>query len=193
MKGGLAKTLAIATASVGAVAFVFGALVLHSAGDLDRLKQHIRKEFPSVRQVSTDALKSRFDRGERPLLLDIREAEEAAVSRLPGAVRIDPSATPEQVLVRWPELSSARDREIVVYCSVGYRSSAFAERLSSAGFSNVSNLEGSIFEWAEKGYPLVQGDEQRAVSKVHPYSKAWAWLVSEDLRAYTPEQARKKD
>ena len=175
------------------MAFVFGALVLHAAGDLERLKRHIRKEFPSVRQVSTDALKTRLDRGERPLILDIREAEEAAVSRLPGALRVDPSASPEQALEQVPELSSARDREIVVYCSVGYRSSEFAQRLTTEGFSDVSNLEGSIFEWAEKGYPLVQGDEQRAVHKVHPYSRAWAWLVSEDLRAYTPEEALKKD
>ncbi len=193
MKAGLAKPLAVATASIGVVAIVFGALVLQVAGDLDRLKQHIREEFPSVRQMSTEALKARLDRGERPLILDIREAEETAVSRIPGAVRVDPSATPEQALAQVHELSSARDRQIVVYCSVGYRSSAFAERLAAAGFSDVSNLEGSIFEWAEKGYPLVQGDEQRAVGKVHPYSRAWAWLVSENLRAYTPQEARQEE
>ncbi len=195
MKPGLPRVVAYATASIGAVALAFGGLVFTAAGDLDRIKAQIRKEFPSVRQLSTDELKKRLDRRldqrDRPLLLDVREAEEVAVSRLPGALRVDPSATAADAFAQLPELAaSARDREIVVYCSVGYRSSQFAEVLAAEGFSRVSNLEGSIFEWAEKGYLLVQGQEEQKVYKVHPYSRAWAWLVPEPLRAYLPEEAR---
>ena len=162
------------------------ACVYSVAGDLERIKGKIRRDFPEVRQLSTDALRSKLERGERPVLLDVREAEEVAVSRLPGARRVEPSAFSLDAVA---EL--ARDHEIVVYCSVGYRSSRFAQFLQENGYSNVTNLEGSIFEWAEKGYPLVQETVQgeRAVGKVHPYGRAWAWLVSEPLRAYTPEDA----
>lgn len=42
------------------------------------------------------------------------------------------------------------DSHIVVYCSVSYRSSILARRLQDMGFTNVYNLEGSIFKWANE-------------------------------------------
>ena len=167
----------VATALISAVA-----CVVSIAGDLERIKEKVRHDFPTVRQVSTDALKARIERGEAAVLLDVREASEFAVSHLPGARRVDPSP-----LSLEPFQDLPKDREIVVYCSVGYRSSRLAEFLQANGYSNVENLEGSIFEWAEKGFPLVQGSH--TVQKVHPYSRAWAWLVSESLRAYAPSEA----
>jgi hypothetical protein len=73
------------------------------------------------------------------------------------------------------------DLPIVTYCSVGYRSGAFAERLRSAGFTNVVNLEGSIFRWANEGRPLFRS--ARPVTEVHPYNRTWGLLLKEDRRA----------
>lgn len=67
------------------------------------------------------------------------------------------------------------DRPIVVYCSVGYRSSILARKLQDKGFTNVYNLEGSIFKWANEGRPLVQG--KVTVHKVHPYNAHWGHLL----------------
>ena len=69
----------------------------------------------------------------------------------------------------------------MTYCSVGYRSGAFAQTLQEAGYSRVENLEGSIFKWANEGRPVFQ--DGRRVEKVHPYNDAWGKLLDPSRRA----------
>ena len=64
---------------------------------------------------------------------------------------------------------------IVVYCSVGYRSSAIARRLESLGYRNVLNLSGSIFQWVNENRSVYR--EGKPVTKVHPYQKFWQHLL----------------
>jgi hypothetical protein len=59
-----------------------------------------------------------------------------------------------------------------------------AERLQKAGFTNVMNLEGSIFQWANEGRPVYR--DAAEVQQVHPYDGIWGKLLDKDLRAYTP-------
>ena len=75
---------------------------------------------------------------------------------------------------------------IVTYCSVGYRSAGVAQRLRAAGFTQVYNLEGSLFRWANEGRPLYRGDT--LVHQVHPYDRVWGTLLKEELRAYIPSE-----
>jgi 3-mercaptopyruvate sulfurtransferase SseA len=70
----------------------------------------------------------------------------------------------------------------VVYCSVGYRSAIVAAQLQALGYSNVLNLRHSIFEWAEKGYPLL--NEAGDTNKVHPYNRAWGALIDASYHFY---------
>jgi rhodanese-related sulfurtransferase len=102
-------------------------------------------------------------------------ADSGRMEREPFA-RGAPSASAESV-----SAGLAKDTPIVTYCAVGYRSGDLAERLRAAGFSNVHNLEGSIFQWANEHRPLVR-EEQRA-SMVHPYSTFWGRLLNDDVRA----------
>jgi 3-mercaptopyruvate sulfurtransferase SseA len=74
-----------------------------------------------------------------------------------------------------------KETPIVTYCAVGYRSGETADRLRAAGFTNVHNLEGSIFQWANEHRPLVR--EQEHVSQVHPYNVFWGRLLNDDVRA----------
>ena len=111
----------------------------------------------------------------QPLLLDVREPEEYAVSHLPGAIQVAPRALPA-----WLD-TVERDRVIVVYCSVGYRSERFGRDLRAAGFTEVRNLYGSIFEWVDRGYPVV--DSAGPTAAVHTYNKRWGrWLRSPDVQ-----------
>ena len=68
---------------------------------------------------------------------------------------------------------------MIVYCSVGYRSSALAEKLQRAGFTNVANLEGSLFQWANENRPLHRGTN--TVREVHGYSRKWSGLLQADV------------
>jgi rhodanese-related sulfurtransferase len=126
----------------------------------------IRNEFPAVRQLTTEELARWLGDTNRPvpLLVDAREPAEFAVSHLRDAVRL---GTVEEVKTT---LGTNR-RPVVVYCSVGYRSSALADELRRAGVTNVFNLEGSIFAWANEGRPVFRGAKR--VNAVHPFDATW--------------------
>jgi len=124
---------------------------MHETQDWETLKAKIQAEFPEVAQMSTQELADRLadPEKEEPLLLDTREREEYDVSHFLNAILADSEKEAAEILK-----GSDKDRPIVVYCSVGYRSSRMAEKLKKKGFENVYNLEGSIFQWANEGRPL---------------------------------------
>lgn len=160
--------------SVLAVAIFFTACRQQPAADWPGMKQTIRDKFPEVRQISTTQLSEWLAQPEPPLLLDARAPKEFAVSHLPDA---RPAENEKQALDLLKD--APKDRQVVIYCSVGYRSSALAQKLQQAGYTNVSNLEGSIFEWANQGKPVYQGTQQ--VKVVHPFSEKWGVYLNRDL------------
>lgn len=146
--------------------------LLHSLAWLG-VQRWIRQQFPTVPQLSPTELANWLQQTDRelPLLLDVRTAAEYNVSHLPQA-QLSPSAP--QWLNTDPLVTSTTP--IVVYCSIGYRSSRFAEKLQAMGYQQVFNLEGSIFQWANQGRTLYQGD--RIVTQVHPYNPFWGVLLT---------------
>ncbi|MBX2928937.1 MAG: rhodanese-like domain-containing protein [Saprospiraceae bacterium] len=107
-------------------------------------------------------------------IFDAREREEYEVSHIPGAEYIGYKNFDIKSLANIP-----KDTPIVLYCSIGYRSEKIGEKLLAKGFTNVFNLYGSIFEWVNRGYPVVNfsGEE---VKKVHTYNKEWSRWVDEN-------------
>jgi rhodanese-related sulfurtransferase len=143
------------------------------------LEQSLRNRFPKVKWITTAQLAAWLADNQRPppVLLDVRTKEEWDVSQLPGARRVDPNASVEEVIS-----GMSKDTPIVTYCAVGYRSGALATKLREAGFTDVQNLEGSIFQWANQHRSLVR-DDGKPVTTVHPYSSLWGRLLSDDVRA----------
>jgi rhodanese-related sulfurtransferase len=175
---------------------VAGALALLAIGlwlwalriDLEAIERIVRKRFPTVPQISTEALAKWLASGEsHPLLLDARRPEEFQVAHLPGACRLNPDESAGPV-----ELEAPKDTPIVTYCAVGYRSSKLAQQLLEAGFTNVQNLEGSIFRWANENRPLVCG-AGTPTDKIHPYSSFWSRLVNKEHRGEIPQTRETKD
>lgn len=108
-------------------------------------------------------------------LLDTRELDEYIVSRIPGALHLGYDNPNYKILDSIP-----KDKPLVVYCSIGYRSEKIGEKLQKQGFTNVKNLYGSIFEWANQGHTLYDPREQ-PTQKVHTYNKKWSkWLKNEN-------------
>ncbi len=138
----------------------------------------IRARFPTVAQVSTDTLQvwlAESQQRENLLLLDVREPEEYAVSHLQDA---QPVPSKDEALKALQGAPS--DQRIVLYCSVGYRSSELAQFLMKKGYTEIFNLEGSIFAWANEGQPVYRGKER--VKVVHPYDRTWGRLLKKSLR-----------
>jgi len=132
------------------------------------VRQLVRWRFPGVRSISTDALAAWLAQPNPPVLLDVRDAEEFAVSHLPNAYH-----APTVEAVR--HLPVEANTPIVAYCSVGYRSAQFAKQLQDAGFAQAVNLEGSIFQWANEGRSLVHNNH--TTQSVHPYNVLWQGLL----------------
>lgn len=133
------------------------------------LNRLIQQKFPAVRSLSTAELAQWLAAPVQPILLDAREEAEFAVSHLKSARRIDPKH-PD-----WQPLTKFKTTPIVVYCSVGYRSARVAEQLQQAGFSQVLNLKGSIFQWANEGRSLFR--QGQPTQQVHPYNSLWGLLL----------------
>jgi rhodanese-related sulfurtransferase len=102
--------------------------------------------------------------------LDARELEEFNVSHIPNAVYVGYDR------FDWKALESInKDAQIVVYCSIGYRSEKIGEKLLDKGYTNVYNMYGGIFNWSNNGLPIV--DRAGNTKRVHGYSESWSkWL-----------------
>ncbi|MFN7115926.1 MAG: rhodanese-like domain-containing protein [Saprospiraceae bacterium] len=106
-------------------------------------------------------------------IFDTRKKEEYAVSHIAGARYLGYEDFDEQRLQ-----GISKDAKIVLYCSVGYRSEKIGEKLQKLGYKQVYNLYGSIFEWANQGYPVVDVQD-KTVQKVHTYNKDWSKWVND--------------
>ncbi len=165
----------IAAASVSS--FFFGLFGV----SWETVDEKIKSEFPAVQTVSTDALLMRYgamDDG-LPLVIDVREIDEFRISHLDDSLNLESADAIANMIT---QRGLSKDTEIIVYCSVGYRSARVAADLQSLGFTHVLNLEHSLFEWANKGYPMINSSGM--TDKVHPFSRAWSVLVDESLHAY---------
>jgi adenylyltransferase/sulfurtransferase len=99
--------------------------------------------------ITVDELKARWDRGDRPFLLDVREVVEHQLVKLEGDVLIPLG----ELVSRQQELDP--DREIVVYCHHGNRSGRATAYLRHNGFPYARNLRGGIEEWAVRIDPSM--------------------------------------
>lgn len=145
----------------------------------DEVDEKVLVEFPTVQNITVDQLLADLQRADQasPLLFDVREPDEFLVSHLQQATNLKSAA---DIAAVTPD----KNAPIVVYCSVGYRSAGVAADLQEMGYTNVRNLEHSLFAWANKGYPMVNaaGD----TDSVHPFNRSWGQLVNKPLRSYVP-------
>ena len=115
--------------------------------------------------------------GKPVVLLDSREPGEFEVSHIKGARNVGYDDFDMSALKDIP-----KDTEIVIYCSVGYRSEKIGEKLLDEGFTNVSNLYGGIFNWVNEGNQVVDGNG--ATPKVHAYNKKWGQWLEKGEKVY---------
>jgi adenylyltransferase/sulfurtransferase len=118
------------------------------------IPQH--KPEPSV--TTTDAMtadieptevKVKQDRGDRFVLVDVREPHEFRIARIPGSILIPLGDVPK----RLGELD--KNAEIVMHCKMGGRSAKAVDILKQSGFTKVRNMKGGILAWSDKVDPTV--------------------------------------
>jgi sulfur-carrier protein adenylyltransferase/sulfurtransferase len=106
----------------------------------------------AVPEITPTELKQRLDRGDRVVLVDVREPHEYAVADLPeaGQKRIPL----KEIAGRVGELDPGSD--LVIYCRSGARSGRAAAHLMANGFERVWNLKGGVLKWREDVDPSLK-------------------------------------
>lgn len=118
-------------------------------------KQHGRRFLALVEEarkhigeLSIEQVKEKLERGETLRLLDVREGEEYARGRLPGAESLCKGILERDIEERVPD----RETPVVLYCGGGYRSALAAETLQKMGYQKVFSMWGGWRAWKEAGF-----------------------------------------
>lgn len=133
----------------------------------------------TVTQVTTETIAKEISTGNSLILLDTRPQKEYDVSHLPDAKHFGYAKADYSSLE-----NVDKSTPIVTYCSVGKRSEDIGAKLKELGFSDVRNLRGGIFQWANEKRPLVSKDG-KSTTAVHPYNLIWGkWLKPHVKKKY---------
>lgn len=116
-----------------------------------RFLQIVNEARKRVRETTVDDVKAKLDRGEKFLLVDVREESEFAKDHLPGAVHMGKGVIERDVEQRVPDTATP----MILYCGGGFRSALAADNLQKMGYTSVISMDGGIREWRDKHYPLT--------------------------------------
>lgn len=149
---------------------IFGALFIQNPQE-DMKKKAFYKLINTLISHSVDEVRADQVTAGNQIWLDARAKAEYDVSRIENAQFVGYDNF---------DLESVehieKDSEIIVYCSIGYRSEKVAEKLVDAGFTNVKNLYGGIFDWHNSGKEVVDS-VGKETNKVHGFGRTWGiWL-----------------
>ena len=114
-------------------------------------QQIVMEALQTVPEVAPAELQSRLSGGEQIVLIDVREPEEFARGKIPGAYTIPRGVLEMQVDGRLP-----REATVVLYCGGGGRSALAAKSLADMGYDKVENLQGGWQAWMNSGLPVEQ-------------------------------------
>lgn len=144
---------------------------LESLSDL--LDKHNKESIPyiTVKQLSKQ---------QNTIILDARELIEYKTSHLKNAICV---GYDNFKLKKTVKTLKNKHQPIVVYCSLGIRSEDIAEKLKKAGYTNVYNLYGGIFEWKNNNLPVYNSKEKETDS-IHTFSFEWSKWLNKGIKIY---------
>ena len=157
---------------------LFAPLRLLAQPTLTLIEKTVAATHP-VANITFNALKATLASTDsaKIVLFDTRKSDEYKMSHLRSAIRLDPDMDAAQFFKEYG--AQIDNKEVVFYCSVGYRSSIFIERLQKqiapTDTLSLTNLQGGIFRWYNEKNPVV--DHQGETDAIHPYDNFWGKLI----------------
>ena len=103
-----------------------------------------------VKETNVDEVKQKLDRGEKFMLIDVREESEFAKDHLPGAIHLGKGVIERDIETRIPDVNAP----IVLYCGGGFRSAMAADNLQKMGYTHVLSMDGGVRGWRERDFPM---------------------------------------
>src|SRR5213594_709574 len=129
-------------------------------------KQIMDEARQIVPEVSPEQVKARLDKGEHPVVLDVREKDEVRQGYVPGALSLPRGFLEMRVEETVPDKSTP----IVAYCASGTRSLLAGRILGELGYTNVASMRGGFTAWKNKGLPITE-DRQFTPEQQIRYSR----------------------
>ena len=146
------------------------AQMVQNSGFDRKIKSLIKFQVPVIDVVSA------YKNFDNIVFLDARKREEYDISHIQNSYYV---GYDDFDILNLPEIE--KDSTVVVYCSIGYRSEKIGMKLKKSGYTNVYNLYGSIFEWTNRGYPIVDNNNN-ATNHLHTYNKKWSkWVDNPEI------------
>jgi len=105
-----------------------------------------------IKETNIDEVKKKLDRGEKLLLIDVREENEFSKDHLPGAIHLGKGIIERDIESRVPDLNTP----MILYCGGGFRSALAADNLQKMGYTNVLSMDGGVRGWREKNFPMTR-------------------------------------
>jgi rhodanese-related sulfurtransferase len=118
-------------------------------------------QFPQVESITVEQLQQFQRQHKKIILVDVRSSKEREVSIIPGSISVNQF---EQNFAKY------RDSTIVAYCTIGYRSGKYAQKLQQQGLK-IFNLEGSLLAWSYIDGKLI--NETGETKKIHIFGHHW--------------------
>lgn len=93
---------------------------------------------------------------EGAVVVDLRESEELAGGRIPGAVHVPRGMLEFRADPSSPYHDAALDpsARVILHCAAGGRSALAAATLKEMGYDNVAHLDGGFGAWQSAGKPV---------------------------------------
>jgi len=104
-----------------------------------------------IKEVTIDDVKAMLDRGDKFVLVDVREESEFAKDHLPGAIHLGKGVIERDI----EQAVSDTKTPLVLYCGGGFRSALAADNLKKMGYTNVLSMDGGVRDWRAKQYPMT--------------------------------------
>lgn len=105
-----------------------------------------------IKETTIDQVKEKLDRGDKFVLVDVREESEFTKDHLPGALHLGKGVIERDIEDRVPDLNTP----LILYCGGGFRSALAADNLQKMGYRNVLSMDGGVRGWREKNYPMTR-------------------------------------
>ncbi len=123
-------------------------------------RQLLEKVKGDIQEISIDEVRRLLDARAPVKLIDVRESDEYAAGRLPGALHV-----PRGYLELRVEERAQRDEEIVLYCGGGTRSALAARTLAELGYTQVRSMAGGFRRWSDAAFPVEKPKVLSAAQK----------------------------
>ncbi|MAU55347.1 MAG: sulfurtransferase [Dehalococcoidia bacterium] len=120
----------------------------HAKGFLSLVEEALK----DVPEIDVFQVKSRLDKGDKIILIDVREDNEWSQGRIPTSLHFGKGIIERDIESNIED----RNTELILYCQGGFRSALAAKSLSKMGYKNVNSMNGGYSAWVTNEFPISQ-------------------------------------